>query len=121
LREEILRGDDPELAESIDGFAMLLVEAGEVERAEALLRRSLAVHEASGGSDAIGHGRTWSAIGHLRMARDEPRASVDAYQRALDLLEPRLAASHPLLLETQRGYDLAMRAARLTSEDISLR
>ena len=100
---------------------MLLIEAAEVDRADSLLRRSLAVHEASGGRDAVGYGRTWSALGHLQLTRGNPQQAVDAYRRALDLLEPRLTPDHPLLLETQRGHDLALRAAKLELEEVSVR
>jgi tetratricopeptide (TPR) repeat protein len=121
LREEILSGDDPELAETLDGLAVVLIEGQELDRADALLRRSLAVHESNRGRDSVGHGRTWSAFGHLYQRRGQNRQAEDAYRRALDLLEPKLGGNDPLVLETRRGYDLVVRARQLEPDDISRR
>jgi tetratricopeptide (TPR) repeat protein len=108
-----LHAGDPELARTLSGYAALLVEEADYAQAEPLLRRAVAIHEANDARDAVGLGRSLSNLGHLYASQQRLDEAQAALRRSLELLEPRLAASDPFLLETQREHDLVERALEL--------
>jgi tetratricopeptide (TPR) repeat protein len=116
LRRELLSPDDPELAQTMNGLAVLLVQQAEYGEAEDLLQRAVAIHENNGeseGTNAVAHGQTLSVLGRLYARQDRPEDAETTLARSLNLLEPSLGQQDPLVLETRREYDLLVRARQI--------
>jgi len=118
LRDAMLPGDDPELAETLDGLAVLLVRQRDYARAERLLQRAMGIHESADRVNPVAFGHTLSSLGLLYASQNHMDAAEPTLLRALDLLEPALGSADPLVLETRREYDLVVRARRLGAKKV---
>ncbi|MGI9590314.1 MAG: tetratricopeptide repeat protein, partial [Myxococcota bacterium] len=118
LRRELLPANDPELAETMNGLAVVLVQQAEYGNAQTLLEGARAIHEANEGdrstaADPVAYGQTLSLLGRLYVRQDRVDAAEVTLAQSLDLLEPSLGEGDPLVLETRREYDLLVRARQI--------
>ena len=108
IREKILTGNDPELAESLDGLGVMYLRQSDFGRAESLLRRALAIHESAGSSRDADLGLTLSHLGRTYLAQQKNAQAERPLRRALELLEPALGAQDPVVAQTRREYRLVL-------------
>ena len=116
LRREQLSPNDPELALTMNGLAILLVQQAEYGEAEDLLQRAVAIHEQHHQAETanpVAHGRALSVLGRLYARQDRIEDAETTLARSLNLLEPSLGQQDPLVLETRREYDLLVRARQI--------
>jgi eukaryotic-like serine/threonine-protein kinase len=73
----------------------LLSERGEFDRAEVLLKRSLASNAKLWGEDAERYAHSLVSYGNFESDRGQPEAAIEAYQQAYEIYMMRLGPDHP--------------------------
>lgn len=81
-----VRGENaPELVQPLNNLSHLLYESGENARAEALVRRSLAIQNANGKADAD-TGAEWGILGKICLRENKYAEAKDAAENSLAIL-----------------------------------
>jgi CHAT domain-containing protein/tetratricopeptide (TPR) repeat protein len=83
------------VATTLNNLATVLGERGDTVRAEALLKRALAITEKSLGADHPDVAIILNAMGRLRYLRGETKEEEALYSRALAIAEKSLGRDHP--------------------------
>ena len=102
------RGDSTDLAVTLDRLAVLTAEAGELDRAEQIARRSLAIRTRLLGPD---HPLVAQSFGRLAwvLQGPDPAGAESAALRALGIQQRRLGNAHPATLTTMSELSLNAR------------
>ena len=90
ISDAALDANNPVTARTLDTLALLLFEQGEHDRAEALLRRAIAIRERDVGSGGGDLGASIRYLGATFQARNAFPAAEEQYERAKPLLEAAL-------------------------------
>ena len=102
--EQELR-DEPEVqARLLETMGKVYGSLGALERAESLLRQSLAARRALPEADDLGLASTLGSLGHVLALRARLEEADTAYQEALAMLRDRHGDNHPDLAQALTGH-----------------
>ena len=87
IREKLLPGNDPLLADSLGNVAMLYLARKKFADADSLLQRSLGIYEQTPGTNALVLAKTLESLGHVRLFKGDIREAERYYLRALSVKE----------------------------------
>jgi tetratricopeptide (TPR) repeat protein len=96
-------GDQRLLATVLGGLGATLVDLGELDRAEPVLRRSLAMFEGAVGSDSVEAAEAGNNLAMLYRRNGHLPRAQEQMEHALPLLELRLGARHPEVAKAYNG------------------
>ncbi|MDH3521036.1 MAG: tetratricopeptide repeat protein, partial [Myxococcales bacterium] len=104
IREQVLAENDPDIARSLDGLAALLVRDAQFPQAEAMLERSVAIHEASG-SEPVELGQSLGQLGLAYAGQQRFPEAEETLRRSLELMKQQLEVEHPAVVATRANYE----------------
>jgi CHAT domain-containing protein/lipopolysaccharide biosynthesis regulator YciM len=100
LREAVLGGTHPDVAECLDQLGLHFLLQGNPVRAEPLLQRALAIREAALGESHPEVARTLNTLGKLYADQALYGRAEPLHARALAIREASLGENHPLVAES---------------------
>lgn len=93
-RRRLLDANDPDLAESLDGLAQLLLMRGKPEEAEPLFRQALAIRRLSASSEPAKLAASLNGLAELLQDRGKTEESDSLFREALAVESARLGEGH---------------------------
>jgi serine/threonine-protein kinase len=93
LRERTLPPDHADVAQSLTDLGMLRADVGELEEAEPLLRRSVAILRSGRRRRPVELGRSLNNLGYLLQVKGEHDEAVSVYEEALEIYGREMRAS----------------------------
>jgi class 3 adenylate cyclase/tetratricopeptide (TPR) repeat protein len=92
--------DDAETAKALTNLAAVYLHTRDLDNAERLLKRAIAIQEVTPGADHPETARTVAVLGGLFVGRGDHRSAEPLFRRALAIREVALGAEHPLSVDT---------------------
>ncbi len=134
IREQALGRDHPDVAQSLNGLAVLYSNMGNYSEAEPLYQRSLAIKEQTLGSDHPSVATSLNNLALLYQNMGNYSEAEPLYQRSLAIWEQALGSNHPdvaislnnlaVLYQAQGNIDLATdyftRTSNIEENNLSL-
>ena len=97
IRRRVLGDEHRETAVSMSGLASVLRLNGDLDGAEALLRRSLELNRKTRGERHANTGNSLHDLGLIATARHDYAAAETLFRQSMDILRQALGETHPLI------------------------